>query len=134
VAPPPAAAPTEKPKITVAVISFGGSNRAASGAENGCVMALLEAGYRTVDHALVVAALPDESAVDFSALGRQLGADLIIDGGLLRGSGDAPGRLQPRLISAHSAAVLATLRRKGRIRPTDEAGHKLCVELLGQMP
>jgi hypothetical protein len=124
----------ESPPITVAVISFGGTDGAATPAENGCVMAVLEAGFRAVERRKIVAALPNENEVDFHQLGGLLGADMIVDGSLARGSGGAPTRLEPRLISTHSAAILATTKTAGRVKLTDAVGKKLCTDLLRQLP
>lgn len=130
-----APAPAEKAPLAVAVIGFGGSNQAASAAEDGCVMAVLEAGLRAVARQRVVMALPNENDVDFGRVGRVLGVDLIIDGGVARGS-DAvePLRLEPRMISAHSASELGMARSRGRVRLTREVGHRACAELLRQLP
>ena len=133
-APPAPSPPPEKPPITIAVISFGGSDVSASDAEDGCVMALLEAGYRIVDRARVVAAVPDESDVDFANVGRVLGADLIVDGGWTRKSGAPPKRLESRLISTHSANVLGSARAKGRLKLDRATGRALCQELVAQLP
>jgi hypothetical protein len=124
----------EKPPITVAVIGFGGTNSQPSLVENGCVMALLEAGYRVVDRQQIVAALPDENDIDFGKVGRQLAADLIVDGGLARGSKAAAARLAPRLISTHSSNVLGTTKTKGRVKLVELVGKQLCAELIGQLP
>lgn len=135
-APPTAPAATEKPPITVAVIGFGGDDAVASDAENGCVMAVLEAGYRAVDRRQVVAALPNEGDVEFASLGRTLGADLVIDGSIARGSvaPRATVRLWPRMISTQSTNVLATVRAVGPTRLTHALGHRICQELLAQLP
>jgi TolB-like protein len=124
----------EKPPITVAVIGLGGTNVAASDAEDGCVMAVLEAGFRAVDRQQIVAALPNENDVDFTAIGRALGCDLIVDGGVARGSRPALVRLEPRLISSHSANVLGMSKSKGRVKLSREIGRRLCAELLAQLP
>jgi hypothetical protein len=126
--------PAEKPPIAFAVIGFGGSNDVASKAEDGCVMALLEGGFRVVDRAKVVAVLPDENDIDFSKVGKNLGVDLILDGGVARGNFATQPRLEPRLISAHSANVLGTAKNKKRGALTRELGHKLCADLLLQLP
>ena len=133
VSPRPAAS-EDKPPITVAVIGFGGTNAAASGAERGCVMAVLDAGFRAAERWQILTALPDENDIDFTNFGRLLNADLIIDGGVVRGSETVPARLEPRLISSHSAAVLASARSKGRVKLSDDIGQKLCSELLAQLP
>ncbi|HEX9100664.1 MAG TPA: hypothetical protein VF997_00605, partial [Polyangia bacterium] len=99
-----------------------------------CVLALLEAGYRVVDRARVVAAVPNENDVDYTAVGRLLGADLLVDGGWTRNSGDAPARLEPRLISAHSASVLGTAAKKAHVRLGRAAGRGLCRDLIAQLP
>jgi TolB-like protein len=124
----------EKPPITVAVIGFGGSNETASEAEDGCVMAVLEAGFRAVDRHKIVAALPNENDVDFTTTGRVLGCDLILDGGVARGTREALVRLEPRLISSHSANVLGMSKSKGRVKLGREIGRRLCAELIAQLP
>ncbi len=133
-APPPSPPPPDKPPITNAVFSIGGSDDKASEAEDGCVMALLEAGYRIVERPRVVAAVPNENDVDFSAVGRALGADLIVDGGWTRNSGDPPRRLESRLISTHSANVLGTVNGRGHATLSHATGHKLCRDLVAQLP
>lgn len=125
---------TERPPIAVAVIGFGGSDASASPAEDGCVMAVLEAGYRVVGRQQVVAALPNENDVDFSTVGRALGADVIIDGGVARGSGADSVPLEPRLISSHSANLLGVASSHGRVKLSRVVGQKLCTKLLGQLP
>jgi TolB-like protein len=129
-----APAPVEKPPITVAVIGFAGSDSVQSEAEGGCVMAVLEAGLRVVDRKQVVAALPDENDVDYAKLGRQLKADLIVDGGVVRGSRRLAAKLTARLISSHSANVLGTAVSKGRVRLGRQIGQQLCADLLAQLP
>lgn len=133
-----ATTPAEKPPLTVAVIGFGGSDEVASATEDGCVMAVLEAGLRAVDRARIVAALPNENDVEFSAAGRALGADIIIDGGVargsVRGSDGEPLRLEPRLISTHSANILGVAQSKTLRKPSRTLGHKLCADLLSQLP
>jgi TolB-like protein len=126
--------PTEKPPITIAVIGFGGTNEKSSEAEDGCVMAVLEAGFRAVDRRQIVAALPNENDVDFTATGRALGCDLIVDGGVARGTDEAAARLEPRLISTHSASVLGATKSKARLKLGRPIGRKLCAELLAQLP
>src|SRR5688572_21602959 len=78
-APPPVKSPAP---LTLAVIEFGDSGREA---ERGCVMAALEAGYRVVGRRELDAQLPNDEVIDYRALGRGLGADMVIDGGLARG-------------------------------------------------
>jgi TolB-like protein len=131
---PPLPPPQEKPPITVAIIGFGGTDGQPSAAEDGCVQSVLEGGYRVVERRLVVAALPNENDVDFSTVGQRLAADLIIDGGVVRGSGDGAARLELRMISAHSANVLATAKSKARVRLSRETGQKGCARLLEQLP
>ncbi len=131
---PPPPAPTERPPITIAVLSFGGTNDKSSNAEAGCVMTLLEAGYRVVDRARVVASVPNENDVDYSNVGRLLGADLIIDGGWTRNSDEAPRRLESRLISTHSANILGTTARKSRGAIGDAVGRAICHDLIAQLP
>jgi len=67
--PAPPTTPAEKPPITIAVLGLGGSDAQASAVEDGCVMALLEAGYRIVERPRVVAAIPNENDVDYTAAG-----------------------------------------------------------------
>lgn len=133
-APAPSSSSSEKPPITIAVISFGGSNETPSEAEDGCVMALLEAGYRVVDRPRIIATVPNENDVDYTSAGRLLGADLIIEGGWTRNSGEPPRRLESRLISTHSANVLGTTEDKAHARPGRALGRKICSELLAQLP
>jgi hypothetical protein len=126
--------PAEKPPLTIAVLSFGGTNTRPSEAEDGCVMALLEAGYRVVDRARIVEAIPNENDVDFSVVGRTLGADLLVDGGWTRDTGAPPDRLESRLISTHSANILGTAQTRGHVAMTRALGKKLCRDLIGQLP
>jgi hypothetical protein len=129
----PSAQP-EKPPITIAVIGFGGSDDKASEAENGCVLAVLGAGLRAVDRRQVVTALPNENDVDFTTVGRVLGCDLIVDGGVARGSNVASAQLEPRLISTHSANVLGAAKTTVRVKLSREVGRRLCTELMSQLP
>lgn len=120
--------------ISVAVIGFGGTDQLGSAAEDGCVMAVLETGLRAIERRQVVAALPNEADVDFSTVGRALGADLIIDGGVARGSGDERASLEPRLISTHSVNVLGVAKSTGRVKLTRAVGRRVCTQLLAQLP
>ena len=131
---PAAPSPAEKPPITIAVISFGGTDETPSEAEDGCVMALLEAGYRVVDRHRIVASVPNENDVDYTSVGRLLGADLIVEGGWTRNSGEPPRRLESRLISTHSANVLGTTEDKAHAKLGRAFGRKICSELLAQLP
>lgn len=133
-APASSSSSSEKPPITIAVISFGGTNATPSEAEDGCVMALLEAGYRVVDRPRIVATVPNENDVDYTNVGRLLGADLIVEGGWTRNSGDPPRRLESRLISTHSANVLGTTEDKAHAKLGRAFGRKICSELLAQLP
>ena len=128
---PPA---SEKPPITIAVIGFGGTDEKASEAENGCVLAVLGAGLRAVDRHQVVTALPNENDVDFTTVGRVLGCDLIVDGGIARGTNVASAQLEPRLISTHSANVLGAAKTTVRVKLSREVGRRLCAELMNQLP
>ncbi|HXU71731.1 MAG TPA: hypothetical protein VN947_20500 [Polyangia bacterium] len=132
--PAPPTTPAEKPPITIAVLGLGGSDAQASAVEDGCVMALLEAGYRIVERPRVVAAIPNENDVDYTAAGHNLGADLLVDGGWTRNSGDPPRRLESRLISSHSANVLGTVETKPRSPLGRTNGHRLCAALISQLP
>lgn len=130
----PPTTPAEKPPITIAVLGLGGDDAQASAAEDGCVMALLEAGYRIIERPRVVAAVPNENDVDYTAAGHALGADLLVDGGWTRNSGDPPRRFESRLISTHSANVLGTVETKARAPLGRTNGHKLCAALISQLP
>ncbi len=132
-APPPVEARPKGP-LAIAIISFGGTDERASEAEDGCVAAILDAGYRAIGRKQVRAALPNENDVDYNKVGHDLGVDMIIDGGFLRGSGNVAASLSPRLISTHSAGVLASTETKGRVKLTRVVGQKLCTELLSQLP
>jgi hypothetical protein len=116
--------------MTVAVIEFGDAGLEA---EQGCVMAVLEAGYRAVERKQLDVALPTDEDIDYQKLGKALGADLIIDGGIARGTRHRSNP-SPRLISTHSSNVLAIAKLKGRADKSGEVGHKLCAELLMQLP
>ncbi len=129
-----APAQSTKAPLAIAIISFGGTDAMPSEAEDGCVAAILDAGYRAVGRKQVRAALPNENDVDYAKVGQALGADLIIDGGFLRGSGRVAPSLQPRLISTHSAGVLASVDAKGKVKLTRAVGQKLCTDLLNQLP
>ena len=131
---PPPETPRPKAPLAIAVISFGGSDETASEAEDGCIAAILDGGYRAVGRKQVRAALPNENDVDYNKVGQTLGADLIIDGGFLRGSGRVAPSLTPRLISTHSAGLLASVESKGKVTLTRAVGQKLCQELLSQLP
>jgi TolB-like protein len=129
------AAPQETPKapLAIAIISFGGSDDMPSEAEDGCVAAILDAGYRAIGRKQVRAALPNENDVDYNKVGQTLGADMIIDGGFLRGSGRVAPSLTPRLISTHSAGLLASVESKGKVKLTRAVGQKLCSDLISQL-
>jgi hypothetical protein len=131
---PEASPPSEKPPITIAVMGFGGTNEKASDAEGGCVVALLEAGYRVVDRSRIIASVPNENDVDYTNIGRVLGADLILDGGWTRNSGAAPRHMESRLISTHSANVLGTTQDKAHEGPGRTIGRKICRDLIAQLP
>jgi hypothetical protein len=130
----PSTTPAEKPPMTIAVLGLGGNDAHASTVEDGCVMALLEAGYRIIERPRVVAAIPNENDVDYTAAGHTLGADLLVDGGWTRNSGEPPRHLESRLISTHSANVLGTVETKARAPLGRPNGHKLCAALLSQLP
>jgi hypothetical protein len=130
----PAEAPRPKAPLAIAIISFGGTDAMASEAEDGCIAAILDGGYRAVGRKQVRAALPNENDVDYNKVGQTLGADLIIDGGFLRGSGSVAPSLTPRLISTHSAGLLASVESKGKVKLTRAIGQKLCADLLNQLP
>jgi hypothetical protein len=132
--PAPAAAPAEKPPLSIAVISFGGTDTKASAAEDGCVVALLEAGYRVIERARVVAAVPNENDIDYVAIGRTLGVDLIVEGGWNRNAADVHGRIEGRLLSTHSASVLGTATSGAHVTLTHAFGQKMCRELIAQLP
>lgn len=134
VEPPSPEPPPVKQPLAIAIISLGGSDDVASEAEDGCVAAILDAGYRAVGRKQVRAALPNENDVDYNKVGQTLGADLIIDGGVARGSRAATTHLSTRLISTHSAGLLATAESKGRVKLTRAVGQGLCTELLNQLP
>ncbi len=127
---PPPKPPDEKPPITVAVIEFGDRGREA---ENGCVMAVLEAGFRAVDRAQLDQHLPTDDDIDYQKLGHALGCDLIIDGGIARGS-TAKTAPAPRLVSTRSGDVLAISPAKGRVDRNFKIGQRVCGDLLKQLP
>ena len=102
-------------------------------AENGCVMSVLEAGHRVVDRKLIDAALPNDADIDYQQLGHALSADLIIDGGILRGV-KMRQLLSPRIISARSGDVLAAAKSRKRADRSFQIGHDTCAELLKQLP
>jgi hypothetical protein len=127
-APPPS---PEKPQaLTVAVIEFGDHGREA---EDGCVMAALEAGLRVVSREEIAVALPNDDDIDYRRLGQQLKADLIIDGGLARGM-KVRRQPPPRIVSTRSGNLLAETRLKGRIDRGFKVGQKTCADLLNQLP
>lgn len=131
---PPPEIPVEKPPLTLAVLGFGGSDANASPAEDGCVMALLEAGFRVVDRARLVAAVPTEDDVDYGAVGRGVGADLIVEAGWKRNERRVAARLRPRMISTHSASVLAIARPARGLKLSRAWGRDVCRDLIGQLP
>jgi TolB-like protein len=127
--------PQQKGPLAIAIISFGGTDDMPSEAEDGCVAAILDAGYRAVGRRQVREALPNENDVDYNKVGQKLGVDMIIDGGFLRGAGRVAPSLTPRLISTHSAGVLASIDPvKGKVKLTRVVGQKLCNELISQLP
>jgi TolB-like protein len=128
--PKPAPGPTEPPPLTVAVIEFGDSGRDA---ENGCVMAVLEAGLRVIGRDVLAQKLPNDDSIDYRQLGHTLGADLVIDGGIARGM---KVRKPPpaRLVSTRSGNLLAVSRMAGRIDKSYKVGQKVCSDLLAQLP
>jgi TolB-like protein len=123
--------PPEEPKpLTFAVIEFGDAGREA---ENGCVMALLEAGYRVVDRAALDQVLPNDDDIEYRRLGRLLGADIIIDGNLPRGM--KLRRVPPaRMVSTETGSLLAVARVAGRVDRSFQTGQKVCADLLAQLP
>jgi hypothetical protein len=128
-APPPP--PPEKPQaLTIAVIEFGDHGREA---EDGCVMAALEAGFRVVSREELAVALPNDNDIDYRRLGQQLKADLIIDGGLARGM-KIKRQPPPRIVSTSTGNLLAETRLKGRIDRGFKIGQKTCADLLNQLP
>jgi len=128
-APPPPPKPEPAP-ITVAVIEFGDVGRAA---EDGCVMAVLDAGFRVVGRKQIDAALPNDDLIDYRKLGQVLGADMIVDGGLARG---LKVRRSPpaRLVSTRTGNLLAETKIAGRIDRGFKVGRRVCEELLKQLP
>jgi TolB-like protein len=127
---PPPAPPQQPAPLTVAVIEFGDSGREA---EDGCVMAALEAGFRVVSRREIAAALPNDDSIDYRKLGQQLKADLIIDGGLARGM-KVRKQPPPRIVSTASGNLLAETRMHGRIDKSFKVGQKACSDLLNQLP
>src|SRR5262245_12042617 len=63
----PAPSTAQPQPLTLAVIEFGDAGRDA---ENGCVMAALEAGFRVVSREQLAAALPSDDTIDYRQLGR----------------------------------------------------------------
>ena len=115
--------------IAVAVIEFGDEGREA---ENGCVMAVLEAGYRAVSRKKLEEAMPTDD-VDYQNLGHLVGADMIIDGGIPRGGAPAK-RPPPRLVSTRTGDLLAVARAQVRIDRSFKVGKKVCSDLIKQLP
>jgi hypothetical protein len=126
----PAPQPQQPAPLTIAVIEFGDAGREA---EDGCVMAALEAGFRVVSREELAVALPNDDSIDYRRLGKQLKADLIIDGGLARGM-KIRRQPPPRIVSTASGNVLAETRLKGRIDRSGKIGQKTCADLLNQLP
>jgi len=115
--------------ISVAVIEFGDAGREA---ENGCVMAVLEAGYRSISRKKLQEAMPTDD-VDYQNLGHLVGADMVIDGGIPRGG--APAKIPPpRLVSTRTGDLLAVARSQGRIDRSFKVGKKICSDLIKQLP
>ncbi len=129
-APAPAPPPAAPPPLTIAVIEFGDNGRTA---EDGCVMAALEAGFRVVSRGAIAAALPTDDVIDYRRLGKQLSADLIIDGGLARGM-KIRKQPPPRIVSTSTGNLLAETRLAGRIDRGYKVGQKVCADLLNQLP
>jgi len=130
-APPPAPPPQKPAQIAVAVIEFG--DVAGNYGRDGCVKAVVEAGHRAVEDQAIAAALPNDSDIDYQQLGRTLGADLIIDGGLPRGPRSKQMQ-PPRIVSALKGDVLAASKNKRRVDKSFEIGHETCADLLRQLP
>jgi hypothetical protein len=126
--PPPPPPPTPQP-LTIAVIEFAGNTEA----EDGCVRAVLEASYRAVDKKLLDQVLPNDNDIDYQKLGRQLSADLIVDGGLARGAKLRYAAL-PRIVSAQKGDILASTRIKKRADKSYQVAHEICADLLKQLP
>jgi hypothetical protein len=132
--PPPPAPPPPKPEtqpIAVAIIEFGDDGGEG---ENGCAMAVLEAGYRSIGKKAIREALPSEDVIDYQKLGQKLGADLIIDGGLI--SGVKMKKMPPaRIVATRSGDILAQTRVVGgRVDKNFKVGQKVCSDLLKQLP
>jgi hypothetical protein len=70
---PPPEAPRAKAPLAIAIISFGGTDDMPSEAEDGCIAAILDGGYRAVGRKQVREALPNENDVDYNKVGQTLG-------------------------------------------------------------
>jgi hypothetical protein len=128
-APPPPEKPPAPKMISVAVIEFGDRKEA----ENGCIIAVMDAGHRVVDKKQVASALGPSGDIDYQKLGQSVGADLIIDGGVTPGGPTLPARI----ISSQSGNVLAAMPAKRRIERGNKSyqtGKQICGELLSQLP
>ena len=128
--PPPPPKPEAPAVIAVAIIEFGEDG---TDGENGCAMAVLEAGYRAIGKKAIHDALPSDSVIDYQKLGQKLGADLIIDGGLT--TGVKLKKTPPaRIVATRSGDILAQTRLGGRIDKNFKIGQKVCTDLLKQLP
>jgi hypothetical protein len=129
---PPPQPPPPKPEpqpIAVAVIELGGSTEA----EDGCARAILEANHRAIEKQRVDQALPTDDDIDYQKLGRLLGADLIIDGGIARGV--KLKKVPPaRIVSTQKGDILASSASKIRVNKSYQVAHDVCAELLRQLP
>jgi len=123
-----APAPTEKAPIAFAVIDLGDRD-----AEKGCVMALLDGGFRVVGQKAIDAALENPDTTSYKRLGKAVQADLIIDGGFTREKNNRK-KLSARLVSAQSGDVLATTRVQKPDKKPFVTGQKVCTDLLQQLP
>jgi hypothetical protein len=120
--------PAEKPPLAFAVIDLGDPE-----AQKGCVMALLDGGFRVVGQKAIDAALDNPDTTSYKRLGRAVQADLIIDGGFTREKNNRK-RLSARLVSAQSGDVLASSRVEKPDKKPFVTGQKVCTDLLQQLP
>ena len=122
--------PVEKPPFAFAVVKLGGRE-----AENGCVMALLDGGFRVVGREAIDAALQNPDAAGYKRLGAALQADLIIDidGGLAHEKHNRKKRAAV-LVSVASGDVLAMTPVPVPGKMSFATGQKVCADLLQQLP
>jgi hypothetical protein len=87
------APPAEKAPLAFAVIDLGDRD-----AEKGCVMTLLDQGFRVVGQKAIEAALEQPDTTSYKRLAKAVNADLIIDGGFTRDKKSSKKKLSARLV------------------------------------